>query len=188
VYHFDGKAKVEEYVRSLGIPATFFMPGMYMSNFPGGMLRQPEGPSSPWTLAMPVPSDTAQAPLFDTADTGKFIKAIVLHRDAALGRNVRGATRYMTPREMLDDFKAVFPEAGRTATYFEVPHDVFRKGIEARGMPPEVAQEFLENMMLLVDGGYYGGASLDDSHALLEDKLTTWAEFLKKSPVFKDLK
>ena len=29
-YHFDSKAVVEEYVRELGIPASFFMPGFYM--------------------------------------------------------------------------------------------------------------------------------------------------------------
>jgi len=31
--HFDSKADVEEYVRELGIPATFFFAGCYMSNF-----------------------------------------------------------------------------------------------------------------------------------------------------------
>ncbi|KAK6212427.1 hypothetical protein LQW54_005201 [Pestalotiopsis sp. IQ-011] len=39
VYHFDSKAKVEEYVRELGIPATFFMPRFYMPNIPGEMMR-----------------------------------------------------------------------------------------------------------------------------------------------------
>lgn len=31
--HFDSKAEVEDYVRDLGIPATFFYAGAYMSNF-----------------------------------------------------------------------------------------------------------------------------------------------------------
>jgi len=31
--HFDGKAEIEEYVRELGIPATFFYAGAYMSAF-----------------------------------------------------------------------------------------------------------------------------------------------------------
>jgi hypothetical protein len=38
------------------------------------------------------------------------------------------------------------------------------------------------------DGGYYGGESLDKSHALLDYPLTTWEEFMKKSLVFRELK
>lgn len=37
--HFDAKAEVEEYVRELGIPATFFYPGTYMSNFPPALQK-----------------------------------------------------------------------------------------------------------------------------------------------------
>ena len=37
--HFDAKAEVEEYVRELSIPATFFYPGCYMSNFPGALQK-----------------------------------------------------------------------------------------------------------------------------------------------------
>jgi uncharacterized protein YbjT (DUF2867 family) len=32
VKHFDSKAAVEEYVRGTGQPASFFMPGFFMSN------------------------------------------------------------------------------------------------------------------------------------------------------------
>jgi hypothetical protein len=31
VKHFDSKAAVEEYIRSIGQPASFFMPGLFMS-------------------------------------------------------------------------------------------------------------------------------------------------------------
>jgi hypothetical protein len=55
-------------------------------------------------------------------------------------------------------------------------------------MPEFAAIELLENMRLMDEGGYYGGALLDESHALLSDPLTSWAEFPKKSPVPKELK
>lgn len=32
VPHFDGKAEVEEYINAIGVPATFFLAGFYMSN------------------------------------------------------------------------------------------------------------------------------------------------------------
>jgi hypothetical protein len=33
VRHFDSKAKVEEYARSIGVPSSFFMPGPFMGMF-----------------------------------------------------------------------------------------------------------------------------------------------------------
>jgi uncharacterized protein YbjT (DUF2867 family) len=186
VYHFDSKAEVEEYAREVGIPATFFMPGFYMSNIPGGMFRQVP-PNNLWTFSLPVP-ETAPIPMFDTADGGKFVKAIVLHRDQLLGKRVLAATRYMTGMEIVEDFKKVFPEAGKTAVYFQLPHETFKGAMMGMGLPDFAAEEALQNMRLLDEFGYYGGDSLDDSHAILEDKLTTWEEFMKTAPAFKDLK
>ena len=42
--HFESKAEVEEYTRSLGIPATFFFAGAYMSNIPESLqkVKDPE--------------------------------------------------------------------------------------------------------------------------------------------------
>ena len=37
--HFDSKAEVEEFTRSLGVPATFFYAGSYMSNIPGALQK-----------------------------------------------------------------------------------------------------------------------------------------------------
>lgn len=31
VHHFDGKAEVEEYARSVGVPGSYYMPAMFMS-------------------------------------------------------------------------------------------------------------------------------------------------------------
>ena len=37
--HFDSKAEVEEFTRSLGVPATFFYAGAYMSEIPGALQK-----------------------------------------------------------------------------------------------------------------------------------------------------
>ena len=178
---------MEEYVREQGIPATFFMPGFYMSNLPGQMFRQSPENNNAWTLALPIP-ETAIAPLFDTADTGKYIKAAILHREELLGKRILGATEYKTMSDLVDEFKKVYPEAGATAGYFNVPHDMYVKILTGTGMPEFAAVELLENMRLLDEFGYYGGESLDETHKLVDDKLTTWEEFMKKAPAFKDLK
>jgi NmrA-like family len=63
VLHFDGKADIEKYIRSSGIPATFVLPGYYMSNYKE-MLQK--GDDGSYTLAYPV-SKEAKFPLFDAA-------------------------------------------------------------------------------------------------------------------------
>lgn len=188
VYHFDSKALVEEYVRSLGIPSTFFMPGFFMSNLPGGMFRALP-PNNAWTLALPVP-EHAPFPLFDPADTGKWVKAIVLRRNepGILGRQVYAATDYYTPADIVREFKATFPEAGATAVFFSTPHEKFLEALKGSGMPDFASEEMLENLRLMDEGGYFGGASLEESKPILEDGLTTWVDYMKKAKAFADLK
>lgn len=68
VSHFDGKAKIEQYIRKSGIPSTFVLPGFYMSNF-FEMIRKNEDGS--FGLFFPVNGDKARVPVFDAAeDTG----------------------------------------------------------------------------------------------------------------------
>jgi hypothetical protein len=158
-----------------------------MSNLPGGMFR-PSPPNNDWTLGLPIPI-TSPIPMFDAqADTGKFIKAIVLNKEKTLGRHVLAATEYMQAGEVVDVFKKLFPEAGKTAKYFEVPHDTFRGIMKGRGMPDFVVEEMLENMRLMAEFGYYFGESLDFSHSLLDDKLMTWEEHAKNAKAFAELK
>lgn len=186
VYHFDGKALIEDYARKSGIPATFFLPGTYMSNFPGTILR-PSPPDNNWILSLPV-SEEAIIPMFAVSDTGKYIKAIVRNRDKLLGKRVFGATAYMTTGEILEGFKKLFPGVGEKAGYFNVPQEQYKSALKGMGFPEFAAQELLENMLLFEGPGYYGGESLDESHSILEDKLMTWEEHLKLNPASKDLK
>ncbi|KAK0671279.1 NmrA-like family-domain-containing protein [Cercophora samala] len=182
VYHFDSKALVEEYAREVGLPATFFLAGAYMSNLPGAAFRRDAQADNAWTFSLPV-SDQAVQPVFDAAaDTGKFIKAAVLNRDKVLGKRLLGATDYLTHAQIVEGFKRVFPEAGKTAIYKQLPDKTFLEfWTKDQGVPDYVAQEVLENMYLFEQLGYYGGESLDETHALLEDKLTTWEEHAAKT-------
>ncbi|KAI5369188.1 putative NmrA-like domain, NAD(P)-binding domain superfamily [Septoria linicola] len=68
VSHFDGKARVEQYIRDSGLAATFVLPGLFMSQFVD-MIRKNEDGS--FMLALPVDGDKARIPLHDvTGDTG----------------------------------------------------------------------------------------------------------------------
>jgi hypothetical protein len=74
VYQFDGRAQVEEYTKKVGIPASFFLPGMYMQSVSGAFRQNP--PENAWVFALPMP-ETAPIPLFDVHNTGIWVKAIV---------------------------------------------------------------------------------------------------------------
>lgn len=67
VPHFDGKADIEQYIRDSGVPATFYLPGYFMSNMER-MLNP--GQDGALTWALPVGKD-AKFPLIDIKnDTG----------------------------------------------------------------------------------------------------------------------
>ncbi|KAJ3563304.1 hypothetical protein NPX13_g8251 [Xylaria arbuscula] len=184
LYHFDSKAHVEEYIRSLDIPATFFMPGFYMPNIPGQMLSK-QGEN--WVFSLPITS-SSPIPLYNPADTGKYIKAIVNNKDALLSKRFLGATEYLTAQGVVDTFKKVFPEDGKSAAYFETPKDMYFGFMKTTGMPDFVIEELYENMVLMQDFGYYGGEPLDESLGFVSDELTTWAEYAKNDAAFAGLK
>ncbi|KAI1772056.1 NmrA-like family-domain-containing protein [Hypoxylon cercidicola] len=183
VYHFDSKAKVEEYVRELGIPATFFMPGFYMTTFPKELFK-PQPPENHWTLALPVTSSAAM-PIFHPRDTGKYVKAILLNAEENLGKRILAATDYVTMQEVVDGFAKVFPVAGESARFFQVPEDIFRGMLKGKELPDYVVDELYENLRLAEEFGYFGGTALD--HGFVKDHLTTWVEYAQEAEEFKGL-
>ena len=136
-----------------------------MSNLPGGMFRP--GPDGSYALSLPVPGD-AIVPLLDAAeDTGKFVKGILLHREQTLGKRILGATAYQTLDEVVAEFKEIYPEAGKTAKYVQLPHDVYKSNLINYAQFDEVsAEDLLQNMRLLSEFGYYGKEPLDESHSV----------------------
>ena len=165
VEHFDSKAAVEQYIRDQEIPATFILPGFFMSNIPGQILRQVP-PDNNWTLAMPAPSDTP-VPLFDAAgDTGKFVKGILTHRDQVLGKRIYAASDYYTFADMVDTFKEMKSEAGKNANFVRMTKEQYKGALAKAGMPEKAQEELYENMAFMHDYGYYGKASLAESHAV----------------------
>ena len=159
VHHFDSKADIANYIRQLGIPASFFFPGFYMSNLDGmGMISPPsEQNGNKYTLALPMPP-TTPIPFFDAAgDSGKFVKAMVLKRDQVLGKNVLGATDYYTAEDVPKTFQEV---KGKEAQFMRIDKDTYKGFMTGAGMPEFAAHEMYENMAFMDEFGYYGKADL----------------------------
>ncbi|PVH69716.1 putative NmrA-like family domain-containing protein 1 [Cadophora sp. DSE1049] len=185
VYHFDSKADVEKYIRSIDLPATFLLLGFYASNLDTQLFTK--GQDGAYAIHMPFPG-SALAPVIDTQeDTGKFVKGILLNREKTLGKQILAAEKYYSFDEIVADFREVFPNAGKTARFTQIPDDMYRGFIQSIGMSAVVAQELLENMKLMDQFGYYGKEPLDFSHSILVDKLTTWKEHAKKALAYADL-
>lgn len=175
VEHFDGKAEIGEYARSISLPTAEFQAGFFMSNLKS-MIRKDEGDDA-YTLAWPLPADTG-IDFFDAAnDTGKFVAGILANPQAYIGKEVLGTTAKYTPNDVCKEFKAV---TGKECKYMEVTDEQFTNSLP---FPPALKQEYLENFILMRDYGYYGKhaqAALDMSQKVPRGKLTTLAEAIKE--------
>jgi NmrA-like family len=138
---------------------------MYMSNFsPKSSFRPaPEAPHA-LTLGLPNPTDQRVMPLFHAhADTGKFVKGILKHRDSLLGKRIYAATDYYS----MDDMVAVVRDVKAVdAVAVQITPAQFRAGMAASGMPEFVQVEASENFEMLAVCGYFDKALLDESHAV----------------------
>ncbi|KAH8697113.1 NmrA family transcriptional regulator [Talaromyces proteolyticus] len=167
VPHFDGKAEIERYIRASGVPATFVLPGYFMSSLISSLRKQEDGS---YQMFLPV-SDAARFPLFDAvSDTGKFVTAAIKNRSTVLGKHIYEAVDYYSPSRIVSEFTEA---TGKKASWTQIPGDNYKAFL-----PAAVAQEFLENHLLLEDPGYYASANLEESLALVQQQPTTWKEFV----------
>ncbi|KAH2185613.1 hypothetical protein KXV88_001931 [Aspergillus fumigatus] len=175
VPHFDQKAQVEQYIRSTGVPATFVLPGYFMSNYPEvGMLRK--GEDGVYNLAYPV-GQNAKFPLVDIeADMGKYVAAALKNPSESLGAQILAAEDYYTPTRILQEFEEV---TGQKARFVQVDPDTFKSF-----MPGPIGEEMLQNHLFIENPGYFNGRDLKESNDWLEKagyQPTSWREFLERN-------
>ena len=154
-----------------------------MPNIPGTQLRPDPSNANVWTFSLPV-APTTKIPLFNPADTGKFVASAVLNRDRMLGKRVLGASEYLTCQGIVEGFKRVFPESGKGAVFKRLEEGAYVEGLLAKGMSPEAARETVENMLMLESPGYYAGEGLGETLELVKEagfELTSWEEFVRGS-------
>ncbi|KAF4457128.1 hypothetical protein F53441_916 [Fusarium austroafricanum] len=171
IKHFEGKAEIEEYIRQIGVPGTFVLPGFFASNLLTSIRKNEDG-SFGW--ALPADGDKTKVPIFDVgADMGKFVKAAIKHFPNTLNKRIYAASDYYSPNKIISEFSEVI---GKPAKFQQVPADVFESFL-----PPPIAKELTENMMLLESPGYYNDADLKESLDLLDEKPVSWKEFVEKN-------
>ncbi|KAF2754431.1 NmrA family transcriptional regulator [Pseudovirgaria hyperparasitica] len=149
VKHFDSKAVVEEYIRSLNIPASFYMPGMFLSSL-YSMFRP--GPDGVYALNLPFPTTTKIPTIASDVDSGAFIAAMLL--EGPTGERVAASTEL----EFAEAAKQYEAGTGRKAVANELSAELF-----ASYLPESVREELSGNMKLIRPdvGGYYVGEPVD---------------------------
>ncbi|KAL9039863.1 MAG: hypothetical protein Q9214_004705 [Letrouitia sp. 1 TL-2023] len=168
VHHFDSKATVEAYIRTLPITSAFFMPACYMQN----MQTASNGELQ---FSMNAKPDTL-LPLIDISDTGKYLAPILLEPEKHHHRTFTAATAFYSLQQIVETWSQV---TGRIVTFVPKP-----AGSVSAGMTPEMIKVQNESAGLIKDYQYYGPTGPKDLEWTLDqikEPLTTWEEFVKKN-------
>lgn len=140
LHHFDSKAMVEEYITSLAIPASFVLPGYFMSNLPGAIRPSLDG--SNYTVRQMF-EPTTEIPMLDVPrDFGKFVAAGLANPSAMLGKHTLAASGWFTP---LDVCSAVEKITGKKCEFNEVSVSDYAG-----------SRELFDNLMMIREYAYYG--------------------------------
>ncbi|ORX39068.1 hypothetical protein BD324DRAFT_618413 [Kockovaella imperatae] len=150
VPHFTMKYKVEEYIKSLNVPAAFVFAGFYAQNwvnFPpfGVPTYDKEGQVHLDTAVQPH----AKIPVIDIEeDFGKFVAPIFEHPDKFQGQDILASTEYLTVPEMAAAFEKI---TGKNVKQSTLPYSAVPL--------PELAN----SIKLFNEKGYYLGLPLEPS-------------------------
>ncbi|KAK3708291.1 hypothetical protein LTR37_011556 [Vermiconidia calcicola] len=178
--HFEGKAKVEKYIRGLSIKSAFFAPGFFMENFQGTIpfLAPQKAPDGTWFLSRPTPPDAKWPMIHTSGDAGKFVGAILAEPEKYEGKTFHAATALYSNEEAA----AIISKAtGKTVVYKQISPDEWKDSL-----PSFAKDAFTESFMYPAEFGFYG----PDTEELVawaaanaRDKLSTLEEFLKGHPL-----
>lgn len=101
------------------------------------------------------------------------MRAAIQHYPSHTGKHIYAATDYFTPSRIAAEFSSVI---GKPAQAVQISEEQYKSYL-----PEPIAQEMLENMLLLEDPGYYGGADLGESLGLLSEPPVSWKAFVEKN-------
>ncbi|OBT79399.1 hypothetical protein VF21_02023 [Pseudogymnoascus sp. 05NY08] len=183
VFPFDAKAKIEQYIRGLPIKSAFYSGGSFMENFQSQAFLAPkQADDGTWVLTRPV-SPQSKFPLIDAVgDTGKFVGAILAEPEKYEGKVFYGAAASYT----LEEIAATLSKStGKTIVYKQVSDKEFKEGVESFGLPPVLADIFVDGFGFYGEFGYFGPGSeelIAWSVQNARGRLSTFEEYLEVHP------
>ncbi|RKP19966.1 NmrA-like protein [Rozella allomycis CSF55] len=137
VPHFTLKNKVEEYIKSINVPATFVYAGFYLQNFESFFI--PRNVGDHFEVRLPLTANK-KVPFFDVQDTGVFVHKVLESGDSYLNKRVNMAT-FATPEEVV---KAIAKKTNKDVRYVKCTYDEF-----------PVKGEILDMLRYIEEYGYF---------------------------------
>jgi uncharacterized protein YbjT (DUF2867 family) len=175
VGHFDAKAEVETYIRTLPIKATFFSPGVFMQNFASYFQAHPDGQGGFVIRNFVNPSTTL--PLIDiTSDAGRYIAAILQYPHETYSKFILAAAGIWTFQDAVDIMSRI---SGKRVYYQQIPEDQWKQFL-----PEHMAREMSEMMILFQDYGYAGpetGEMMREGRDVVEGNVTAFEDFVENN-------
>ncbi|KFY34773.1 hypothetical protein V494_06492 [Pseudogymnoascus sp. VKM F-4513 (FW-928)] len=179
VGHFDAKAKVEEYIRTLPVKSAFVALASYMQNFREALVPRPLGDGT-FAFFNCMTPETKFA-IVDVGDTGKWVAAILAAPEKFDGEFVAAATEDYTMNELAEIMSRA---SGKTVRYNQVPEQVYRGFL-----PPTMVDDLVDMALYFQDFGYYGPNSnelVSLAPQKASTKPTTFEEFFMQNPLVLD--
>ncbi len=120
---FESKYNVEQYIRTIPIKSSFFIPASFMQNFKGRQAPRPLGDGTYALFNIYTPD--VKIPLIAVAaDTGKCIAAILAEPEKYAGKDIACATKLYAQTEVVE----ILSKASRkTVKHIQIPLDHFEK-------------------------------------------------------------
>ena len=128
--YYDSKARIEEHIRALGIPATILRPVSFMDNF--ATYNRPVLDGGELVVSLAVRADLPMQ-LIAVRDIGAFAAIAFDRPDQFLGRTVEIAGDVLTPPQIAETFGRV---CGLPARFRPTPIE------QIRAFDPQLAQMF----------------------------------------------
>ncbi|KAJ1911128.1 hypothetical protein IWQ60_010288 [Tieghemiomyces parasiticus] len=152
VLHFNNKAEVETYMKSLQLPATYVNFGYYMSNWTSDRSMYRHAEHDDYEVDMPVAASTLVPPFDALGDGGRCVVHCFRNPRATIGQSYDLAVEYMTLADMAETLSRVT-----------------RKNIRVKELTPEECTrhpiykltEITEMYHFIREFGYFGGRSLE---------------------------
>ncbi|KAH8698471.1 NmrA-like family-domain-containing protein [Talaromyces proteolyticus] len=181
VHHFDSKAEVEEYIRGLSFPSSvFFLPGWFMQNVWNDLAPKPKKISDQKVLFPFAFTPETRIPLIDISDIGKYLAPALRDPLKYNGCQLTASTAFYTAQEQVETWSEVSGKQVVLPSISEIPLLT----------DDPIKQKVSQAPTMLSEWSYYGPTGQKDLEWTLEqvdEKLTTWREFLEANgPWFED--
>ncbi|KAG0018427.1 hypothetical protein BGZ82_000447 [Podila clonocystis] len=172
---FDSKYKVQQYIRTLPVKSTFFVPGSFMQNFKTSLHPKPVGDG---TFSISAPYNlTTELPLMSAVDSGQWVATLVEHPDQYIGAEVSAAVRLYSMDEIV---KTISKVTGKTVKFNKISIETYKSHL-----PPGAAEPLAAQYEYVTEFGYFGPETkslIEASAKLARGHLTTFEEYLINNP------